>query len=189
MSLRLSGNNVILREVCVESPHCPYSLNDGDRGGGLGRRPGGRADDRVRGVGCGFGQFQRGQGQGVHSSAERVGEVNLSALAKAQHRTRVATLPQGGAISRSAASRARFHAVDNALISRRPKGTAARLPNPAATGLTGKNVHGELGFSALNGVAQAQQTKGGLDLEPPDQGLCAGGGLRDGAHQQRPGDL
>jgi hypothetical protein len=83
---------------------------------------------------------------------------------------------QGAAISRSAASSSKFHAVDNALISRRPKGTTASVPSATITGLTSKNVPGEFGFSALNGVAQAQQTKGGLDLEPPDQGLCAGGG-------------
>ena len=34
---------------------------------------------------------------------------------------------------------------------------------------------GEVGFSALGGVQQAA-TAGGVDLEPPDQGLCAGGG-------------
>jgi hypothetical protein len=36
-------------------------------------------------------------------------------------------------------------------------------------------VPGETGFSALGGVQQASTT-GGFDLEPPDQGLCAGGG-------------
>ncbi len=34
---------------------------------------------------------------------------------------------------------------------------------------------GESGFSAIGGVQQAN-TKGGVDLEPPDQGLCAGNG-------------
>jgi hypothetical protein len=45
----------------------------------------------------------------------------------------------------------------------------------ATTPLTTKNVPGETGFSALTNVLQAQ-THGGDDLEPPDQGLCAGGG-------------
>ncbi len=105
-----------------------------------------------------------------------VGQVNLSGLAKSEHHTRVATSRQGAAIARSAVQRSRFRAVDNALLSRVPKGPATSLPNPPTAGLTTKNVSGELGFSALNGVAQAQQTTGGLDLEPPDQGLCAGGG-------------
>lgn len=106
---------------------------------------------------------------------QTVGQVNLSELAAAQHRTKVATTYQGAAISRQAALRAKFRAVDNALISRRPRVKPKSPPNPPTTGLTRKNVPGELGFSAMNGVAQAT-TKGGEDLEPPDQGLCAGGG-------------
>jgi len=41
--------------------------------------------------------------------------------------------------------------------------------------LTTQNVPGENGFSAMGGIQQASTT-GGFDLEPPDQGLCAGGG-------------
>ena len=104
-----------------------------------------------------------------------VGQVNLSELAKAQHRTRVATSRQGAVIAKSAIQRSRFRVADKAVTSLRPKGQATSSPNPPTTGLTTKNVPGELGFSALNGVAQASTT-GGLDLEPPDQGLCAGGG-------------
>jgi hypothetical protein len=105
----------------------------------------------------------------------KVGTVNLSKLASSEHRTKVPALRQGAAISRSAASKARYRAVDNALLSHRPSGEPTGLPSSPATGLTTKNVPGELGFSGLNGIQQAQTT-GGTDLEPPDQGLCAGGG-------------
>jgi hypothetical protein len=105
----------------------------------------------------------------------RVGEINLSAAAKAEHRTKVAARPQGAAISRSAVAHSKVRAVDNALISRRPKGKPAHVPHPAATGLSSQNVPGERGFSGLTNVLQAG-TDGGADLEPPDQGLCAGGG-------------
>src|SRR5215469_13828352 len=104
-----------------------------------------------------------------------VGQVNLGQLAASEHRTKVATHPQGARISRSAAAASHFRAVDNALISRRPKGKAAGMPRVATTPLTNQNVPGTIGFAALTNVLQAQ-THGGFDLEPPDQGLCAGGG-------------
>jgi hypothetical protein len=104
-----------------------------------------------------------------------VGQVNLGQLAASEHRTKVAVHPQGAALSRPAITASHFHAVDNALISRRPKGTATGLPHAATTPLTNQNVPGESGFSGLTNVLQAQ-TNGGFDLEPPDQGLCAGGG-------------
>jgi hypothetical protein len=104
-----------------------------------------------------------------------VGHVNLGSLARSGHRVPVAKHRQGAPISRAAARSGRFRVVDPAIAARRPKGTAARNPAAAADGLTTKNVPGETGFSALGGVQQAS-TKGGFDLEPPDQGLCAGGG-------------
>lgn len=106
---------------------------------------------------------------------KKVGTVNLSALARSEHRTKVPALRQGAAISRSEASAGRYRVVDNALLARRPSGKPASQPNAPATGLSTKNVPGEIGFSGLSGLQQAQTT-GGLDLEPPDQGLCAGGG-------------
>ena len=45
----------------------------------------------------------------------------------------------------------------------------------ATTALTNQNVPGTIGFAGLTNVLQAT-THGGSDLEPPDQGLCAGGG-------------
>ena len=105
----------------------------------------------------------------------KVGEINLSQAAKAEHRTKVATHPQGAPIARSAIARSHYRAVDNVLISRRPKGRPTGLPRAANSPLTTQNVAGELGFSALTNVLQAG-TNGGADLEPPDQGLCAGDG-------------
>jgi hypothetical protein len=105
----------------------------------------------------------------------KVGEINLSEAAKAEHRTKVTTSRQGAPISRAAAARSRARVADEALLSRRPKGTPKAVPNPATTALTSKNVPGEIGFSAMGEVQQAG-TNGGFDLEPPDQGLCAGGG-------------
>jgi hypothetical protein len=104
-----------------------------------------------------------------------VGQVNLSSLAKSGHRTPVATHRQGAPISKAAASSGKFRVVDSAIAAHRPKGTPKNNPDPAATGLTTKNVPGETGFSAMGEIQQAS-TVGGADLEPPDQGLCVGGG-------------
>jgi hypothetical protein len=106
---------------------------------------------------------------------KEVGQVNLSALAKAEVPARVASQPQGTSISRSSAAGTPYRSVDNAIASHALKGKAATSPDPATTALSTKNVPGEIGFSALGGVQQAS-TKGGEDLEPPDQGLCAGNG-------------
>jgi hypothetical protein len=84
-----------------------------------------------------------------------VGQVNLSSLAKSEHRTPVATHRQGAPISKAAASSGGFRVVDPAIAARRPQGTPTNSPNPAATGLTTKNVPGESGFSGLGGVQQA----------------------------------
>jgi hypothetical protein len=107
----------------------------------------------------------------------KVGEVNLASLARHEQRANVPRLRQGQAISPSAikTSTEKFHEADNAILGHRPKSKPASVPNPPLTGITGKNVPGESGFSAMGGVQQAD-TAGGADLEPPDQGLCAGGG-------------
>jgi hypothetical protein len=102
-----------------------------------------------------------------------VGQVNLSALAKSQAASQMATSPQGAALSGSTSGAHR--SVDNSIAAHAPKGPATNVPTPATTPITGTNVKGETGFSAMGGVQQAS-TKGGSDLEPPDQGLCAGGG-------------
>ena len=106
-----------------------------------------------------------------------VGHVNLSALAKAEVPRHVAAKQQGSAFSSSATegSTTRYRVVDNSIIAHAPKGRPASNPNPTTTGLSTTNVPGEFGFSAMGGVQQAD-TSGGSDLEPPDQGLCAGSG-------------
>jgi hypothetical protein len=94
----------------------------------------------------------------------KVGEVNLTTLA--------GSTPSAKSFTRAASS---YHEVDNSILAHAPKGHPATVPNPKTVPLTDTNVRGESGFSALGGVQQAQTT-GGADLEPPDQGLCAGGG-------------
>jgi hypothetical protein len=104
-----------------------------------------------------------------------VGQVNLSALAKSEGAAQVASQRQGTSISQSSAAGSRYRAVDNAIVDHAVKGKAATSPDPTTTALSTKNVPGESGFSAMGGVQQASTTDG-EDLEPPDQGLCAGGG-------------
>jgi len=105
----------------------------------------------------------------------RVGEINLGAAAAAARRQHVATRGQGAPISPRAAASGRYREVDNAILTHRVKVRRKATLKPATSALSTKNVPGEMGFSALGGVQQAG-TKGGLDLEPPDQGLCAGNG-------------
>ena len=100
-----------------------------------------------------------------------VGQVNLSSLAAAPVGSPVAESPQGAAVSPSSGA---YRAVDNSILAHAPTGTAS-VPSAPATPITNTNVPGETGFSAMGGVQQAG-AKGGVDLEPPDQGLCAGGG-------------
>ncbi len=105
-------------------------------------------------------------------SLTRIGSVNLSTLpATATH---VATTVQGTApqVNRSAPG---GHIVDPQAAAHRPKGKAAATPGATAFPVTSQNVRGESGFDGLTGPSQAA-ANGGLDLEPPDQGLCAGGG-------------
>ncbi len=103
-----------------------------------------------------------------------VGQVNLGALASSERRQRTAARPQGAPISRAAASGKAYRAVDNAILTHRPRAKAS-MPSPGGGVLSTKNVPGETGFTGLTGVLQSE-TAGGVDLEPPDQGLCAGGG-------------
>ncbi len=55
-------------------------------------------------------------------------------------------------------------------------GTATHSGNLIVSGkyaIVNKNLPGEIGFNGISGSQQAA-TKGGFDLEPPDQGTCAG---------------
>jgi hypothetical protein len=78
-----------------------------------------------------------------------VGQVNLSSLAKSEHRTPVATHRQGAPISKAAAQSGSFRVVDSAIAARRPKGTPKNNPKPGTAALTTQNVPGENGFSAM----------------------------------------
>jgi hypothetical protein len=101
-----------------------------------------------------------------------VGQVTLSALATRNAITPAAT-PQGAAVSPATGT---YRSVDNSILAHAPHSTAPNAPAPPTTPITNTNVAGETGFSAMGGVQQAG-TKGGVDLEPPDQGLCAGNGF------------
>ncbi|MBO0728326.1 MAG: hypothetical protein J2P57_03645 [Acidimicrobiaceae bacterium] len=94
-----------------------------------------------------------------------VGTVNLSNIGPAPVPT----------TSGARASTPTRRVVDQKLLSHRPAGVAAG-PQATATPITTSEVTGEHGFAGLNGVQQATANNG-LDLEPPDQGLCAGAGF------------
>jgi hypothetical protein len=93
-----------------------------------------------------------------------VGTVNLSSVASASRR---AAHERAGTSSSPRAIDLRL-AVDE-------RGAPASSPTVPVTRVSTKNVAGEAGFVGLTGKDQAL-ANGGLDLEPPDQGLCAGQG-------------
>ena len=95
----------------------------------------------------------------------KVAQVNLSKLAGSS----------AGAKSFARSRTTRYREVDNSIIDHARAASLPACPIPHTTAITNTNVPGESGFSALGGVQQASTT-GGSDLEPPDQGLCAGGG-------------
>ncbi len=100
-----------------------------------------------------------------------VGKVNLSAISSGLRRTAVRTSRQGQAVSPQGS---RYRIVDQALARHRSL-PSSKPPAPSPTPVTHTNVANEFGFDGLGEIQQAQ-TKGGLQLEPPDQGLCVGGG-------------
>jgi hypothetical protein len=104
-----------------------------------------------------------------------VGQMNLTTLAASEHPRSPSGVRQGAPISRAAASSGRYREVDNQLIRHSVRSGTKAEPSPQPAALSTTNVPGEMGFSALGDVQQAD-TPGGLDLEPPDQGLCAGNG-------------
>jgi hypothetical protein len=109
----------------------------------------------------------------VHrSSLHYVGSVNLRAAARSMRTSGLRTFQQGSSLA-IAPSGLRFGTVDQAIVNHRlaAKTGAAQ----AATAVAPGEVAGESGFFGLNGEQQAV-ANGNLDLEPPDQGLCAGGG-------------
>ncbi len=104
---------------------------------------------------------------------QTVGRVNLAKLSQAATTKGPAQSLQGETLAGPASGS--YRSVDNSIAAHAPRGTSTSEPSPATTPITDTNVTGEKGFSALGGVQQAS-TVGGVDLEPPDQGLCAGNG-------------
>lgn len=100
------------------------------------------------------------------------GSVNFGALAPGTPSTGLQTFPQGAPLG-AAPSSEHFRAVDQAIVTHRK--SAGRLSGSASFPITTSQVAGESGFFGLNGEQQAV-ANGNLDLEPPDQGLCAGNG-------------
>jgi len=92
-----------------------------------------------------------------------VGIVNLSSLGP----------PPSPKVSH--ATRAWWRVIDGEAVSHRPARGASRKPSAVARAITSQQVPNESGFVGLTGPSQAT-ANGGLDLEPPDQGLCAGSG-------------
>ncbi len=102
-----------------------------------------------------------------------VGTVNLRAVAGRLARANVRTFAQGAAVAAGAGGVRRI--VDNEAASFfQHQGASLDASGGQAISSTAqKGVHG---FVGLTGVGQAT-ANGGIDLEPPDQGLCAGQGL------------
>jgi hypothetical protein len=98
-----------------------------------------------------------------------LGTVNFSQLstAAAAAAARVKAAP---AIS------AGWRVVDNHAATFEAKQGSSTTRAGVHTPVTGTNVKGESGFVGMTGYDQAV-ANGGVDLEPPDQGLCAGQGL------------
>ena len=101
-----------------------------------------------------------------------VGTVSVSAAARRQQTGAMSIFRQGSSLA-IAPTGLHFRTVDQAIV--RHRLTARTAVAHASTPVTSGEVAGESGFYALNGEQQAV-ANGNLDLEPPDQGLCAGGG-------------
>lgn len=93
-----------------------------------------------------------------------VGRVDFAALGRAQ-----ATVPAPDA----ARATAKFHVLDPTVVQHRLP--AGKLGVSRDIRVGPGQVPGESGFFGLSGPQQAA-VNGGIDLEPPDQGLCAGNG-------------
>jgi hypothetical protein len=101
-----------------------------------------------------------------------VGEVNLAALASSARLDHQRLYRQGARLGASP-SGSKYHVVDQAILRHRLR--AGTLKAQENIPVTGGQVPGESGFYGLSGHQQAAVNKN-IDLEPPDQGLCAGNG-------------
>jgi hypothetical protein len=77
--------------------------------------------------------------------------------------------------STSGSSSGAYRVADQAIAEHRPAGATSGPPKVTPVKVTSTQVPKEHGFVGLTGPEQAA-VNGGLDLEPPDQGLCAGDG-------------
>ncbi len=102
-----------------------------------------------------------------------VGTVNLRALARSAPRAGVRLFAQGAGLGAAPAGE-RYHVVDQAILSRKQK--PGKVSVSGGDAVSSSQVPGESGFFGLNGEQQAV-ANGNIDLEPPDQGLCAGQGV------------
>lgn len=83
--------------------------------------------------------------------------------------------PPAAAAARAGTGSAGWRTEDNQVVTHRPAASRGGKPTVTPTPVTPTQAAGERGFDGLNGSEQAA-ANGGLDLEPPDQGLCAGDG-------------
>ncbi len=99
-----------------------------------------------------------------------VGQVNLARLASTARSGHQRVYRQGAKLGARPAG-SKYHVVDQAILRHRLR--AGRLGVSGNIPVTGGQVPGESGFFGISGPQQAA-ANGGIDLEPPDQGLCAG---------------
>jgi hypothetical protein len=71
-----------------------------------------------------------------------------------------------------APSQSSWRVADNAVVAHRPGGSPVATPQVSPEPVTTTQVAKESGFVGITGPEQAA-ANGGLDLAPPDQGLCA----------------
>jgi hypothetical protein len=100
------------------------------------------------------------------------GTVNLSSSGFSARRSGLGLFRQGSSLAGARAGGS-IRIIDQAIVDHR---LAAGSPLAStAFPVTTAQVRGESGFSGLNGYQQAV-VNNDVDLEPPDQGLCAGNG-------------
>ncbi len=103
-----------------------------------------------------------------------VGTVNLAPYIYSGSPTHSSLRAFKQGASLAGASATGSYRIADPAIARRRQASKAGV-TAATTPITLNQVPGESGFSALTGYDQAV-VNGNVDLEPPDQGLCAGNG-------------
>ena len=101
------------------------------------------------------------------------GTLDLSKYIFSGSHSDVAGFRQGASLAAAMPSNNSYRVEDPAIESF--KQAAGPAVSSTSSTITTTNVAGEKGFSGLTGYDQALANNN-LDLEPPDQGLCAGNG-------------